>query len=81
MKSRYILAPEAALDLVEIWRHIKGKAGCEIADKAEVVIRGKLVLLAANPGVGHCREDLTDEPVKFFHAHRIRRRIGGFIDG
>jgi len=37
VKSHYILAPEAALDLVEIWRHIKGKAGSEIADKAEVV--------------------------------------------
>lgn len=50
MKRRYILAPEAALDLVEIWRYVKSKAGVEMADRVESVIRDKLVFLAATPG-------------------------------
>jgi hypothetical protein len=31
---RYILAPEAALDLVEIWRYLKNKANVEIAERS-----------------------------------------------
>jgi toxin ParE1/3/4 len=66
MSGRYILAPEAALDLVQIWRHVKRKASLEIADRVESVIREKIVYLARRPGGGHWRRDLTDEPVKFF---------------
>ena len=32
MKRRYVLAPEAALDLVQIWRYIKNNASVEIAE-------------------------------------------------
>jgi plasmid stabilization system protein ParE len=39
MKSRYILAPEAAPDLVRIWRYIKKKASLDMADRVESVIR------------------------------------------
>jgi plasmid stabilization system protein ParE len=53
VRRRYILAPEAALDLVEIWRYIKRKAGLEMADRVESVIRDKLAFLAATPGGGH----------------------------
>ena len=69
MKRRYILAPEAALDLVEIWRYVKRKAGLEVADRVESVIRDKLAFLAATPGAGHWRGDLTDEPLKFFPVY------------
>ena len=65
MKRRYILAPEAALDLVQIWRYLKNKASVEIADRVETVIRERIVFLAGTPGAGHWRKDLTDEPVKF----------------
>jgi plasmid stabilization system protein ParE len=37
-----------------------------MADRVESVIRQKIVSLAAMPGGGHWRLDLTDEPVKFF---------------
>jgi plasmid stabilization system protein ParE len=30
---RYILAPEAALDLAEIWRYLKNKASVEVAER------------------------------------------------
>jgi|ERR1035438_6740653 plasmid stabilization system protein ParE len=59
---RCILAPEAALDLVEIWRYLKKKANVEIAEQVERAIREKIVFLASMPGAGHCRRDLTDEP-------------------
>jgi plasmid stabilization system protein ParE len=66
---RYILAPEAALDLVEIWRYLKKKASVEIAERIERAIREKIVFLANMPGAGHWRRDLTDEPVRFFAVY------------
>ncbi len=69
MTRRYVLAPEAALDLVQIWRYFKEQSSIEIADRVESVIRDKIVFLAANPGAGHWRKDLTDEMVKFFPVY------------
>jgi len=66
MTSRYILAPEAAQDLVDIWAYVKAQAGESTADRIEAVIRSRLVLLADNPNLGHWRSDLTHEHVKFF---------------
>src|SRR5579872_3894330 len=68
-RRRYVLAPEAALDLVQIWRYLKKKAGFEIADRVESEIRAKIVFLTGMPGAGHWRRDLTDEPVKFFPVY------------
>lgn len=61
MTRRYVLALEAALDLVQIWRYLKEQSSVEIADRVESVIRGKIVFLAGNPGAGHWRRNLTDE--------------------
>jgi plasmid stabilization system protein ParE len=69
MKRRYVLAPEAALDLVQIWRYIKKNAGLEMAERIETVIRDKIVYLAGRPGGGHWRRDLTDESVRFFSIY------------
>ncbi len=69
MSSRYVLAPEAAGDLVEIWRYIKRNAGLEMAERVESVIRAKIVGLATRPDAGHWRRDLTDEPVRFFPVY------------
>jgi antitoxin ParD1/3/4/toxin ParE1/3/4 len=69
MTRRYVLAPEAALDLVQIWRYLKEQSSIEIADRVESVIRDKIVFLATNPGAGHWRKDLTDEVVKFFPTY------------
>ncbi len=65
MKRRYVLAPEAAIDLVKIWRYIKRQSGEAMADRVESAIREQIVFLVANPGTGHWRKDLTDEPVRF----------------
>src|SRR5712691_8316612 len=69
MRARYVLALEAALDLVQIWRYIKRQSGVSIADRVESVIRDKIVFLAGSPGAGHWRKNLTDETVKFFPVY------------
>lgn len=69
MKPRYVLAPEAALDLVEIWRYINEQTGMDMAERVESVIRDRIGFLAGNPDLGHSRRDLTDQPVKFFSVY------------
>jgi len=69
MKRRYILAPQAARDLVEIWRYIKEESSREAADRVEAVIRSKFLYLAEFPGGGHWRRDLTEAPVRFFSVY------------
>jgi len=49
MTRRYVLAPEAALDLVQIWRFIKKQSSVEIADHVESVIREKIVFFDGEP--------------------------------
>lgn len=66
MSNRYVLAPQAAQDLVEIWFHISSHSGVAVADRVEFVIREKIGFLSATPGVGHWRKDLTNENVRFF---------------
>jgi len=65
MSARYVLAPQAALDLFEIWRYIKEQTSVAMADRIEAAIRERMAFLAASPGAGHRRGDLTDEDVKF----------------
>jgi toxin ParE1/3/4 len=69
MKRRYLLAPEAARDLVQIWRYLRERSSLEVADKVESAIRETIVLLARTPNAGHWREDLTNEPVRFFPVY------------
>ncbi len=69
MKRRYVLAPEAASDLVQIWRYIKKQNSVEIADHVESVILDKIVFLAGSPRAGHSRKNLTAEPVKCFPVY------------
>jgi plasmid stabilization system protein ParE len=66
MRRSYVLAPSAALDLIQIWRHLKYNASTEIANRVEATIRDKIAYLAGRPGSGHWRKDLTSEQVKFF---------------
>jgi toxin ParE1/3/4 len=69
MSVRYVLAPEAALDLVQIWRYIRKQSSLQIADRVESVILDKIIFLAGNPGAGHWRKNLTDQSVKFFPVY------------
>lgn len=42
MRVRYVLAPDAALDLVQIWRYIKKQRSVQMADHVESVIRNRI---------------------------------------
>lgn len=69
MSNRYILAPQAAQDLIEIWQYIKHQSSVAIADRVESVIRDRIAFLSSSPGAGHWRKDLTSEGVKFFSVY------------
>jgi antitoxin ParD1/3/4/toxin ParE1/3/4 len=69
MRGRYLFAPEAAVDLVQIWRYIKKQSTVEMADRVESVIRDRIGFLAKNPGAGHWRKNLTNQSVKFFPVY------------
>jgi plasmid stabilization system protein ParE len=69
VKPRYILAPQAARDLVQIWRYIKKEGSEQTADRVESVIRSKLAYLADFPGGGHFRRDLTAAEVRFLSVY------------
>jgi len=42
MSVRYVLSPEAALDIVQIWRYIKKQSSVAVADRIESVIAREL---------------------------------------
>jgi len=69
MRVRYVLALEAALDLVQIWRYIKKQSSAEMADRVESVIKDRIIFLAKMSNAGHTRTDLTDETVRFFPVY------------
>ncbi len=69
MKSRYILAPEAARDLVQIWRYLRKESNRDTADRVESVIRSKFLGLADFPDAGHRRRDLTSAAVRFLSVY------------
>src|SRR5947199_10574297 len=75
MSVRYVLAPEAVLDLVEVWHYIREQTNTAIADHVESVIRDRIGFPAQAPGAGHMRQDLTNEDVNFFRFTRTRSYI------
>ena len=69
MKRRYLLAPQAARDLVDIWRYLAKESSLRNADRVESVIRSKFAYLASFPQGGHWRRDLTTADVRFFPVY------------
>jgi len=62
----YRLSPEAQGDLTDIKQYLMREGGARLARYVIAEIRQGLQFVAANPGAGHSRDDLTDEPVKFW---------------
>jgi toxin ParE1/3/4 len=62
--TRYRRSPEAQDDLDDIRRYLVSQGGFRPGSLHE--IRDAIGFLAANPGAGHKRDDLTDEPMKFW---------------
>lgn len=76
MKPRYVVAPQAARDLVQIWRYAKNESSQQPADRVESVIRSKFAYLSEFPGGGHWRRDRTLAEVRFFPSTRTLSYIG-----
>ena len=69
MSPRYVLSPQAARDLVDIWRYLQENASQATADRVEAAIKQKFVFLAEHPRAGHVRKNLTEADVRFFPAY------------
>ncbi len=59
------LSPEATQDIRQIWAYIAAD-NVPAARRVRLQILSACRRLAANPGIGHRREDLTDKPVLFW---------------
>ncbi|HEY3847358.1 MAG TPA: type II toxin-antitoxin system RelE/ParE family toxin [Acetobacteraceae bacterium] len=66
--KRYILSPEAQQDLRDIRDYLLMEAGLPVSRHVMRKIGEALRFLSVMPGVGHFRQDLTGEPVKFWQV-------------
>jgi plasmid stabilization system protein ParE len=66
--ARYVLVPEARKDLLEILEYIASDS-IDAALRVHERFIGIFELLAENPDAGHCRDDLTSRPVRFFPVY------------
>jgi plasmid stabilization system protein ParE len=67
--NRYILSPEAAGDLFDIWDYIESQSRAEIADRVVSEIRARIEFLSGSPSVGHRRKDLSHHDLRFFASY------------
>ena len=58
--KRFVLTRTAQRDLDQIKAYLIEKVGPTVACRVVKDIRSRLILLGAEPGLGHMREDLTD---------------------
>lgn len=65
----FVFSAEAEDDIWSIWQHLALEAGQSVANRIEATLFDKITLLAKRPQIGHWREDLTDQPVKFFAVY------------
>ena len=69
--SGFVVAPEAKDDLVTIWDYYALEVGdLDLADRMRDEIFRGIRKIARNPGLGHLRRDLADEPLKFWRVRR-----------
>jgi len=62
----FVVSPNAADDLEDIWLYLAEKASEEVAERTiEKIVQG-FAKLADDPGIGHRRKDLTRLPLHFF---------------
>jgi toxin ParE1/3/4 len=67
--SRFILAPAAKSDLIEIWNYYAAEVGdLDLADKIRDEIFTGIRAAARKPGIGHFRRDLAGEPLRFWRV-------------
>ena len=66
--SSFKLSPEAFQDIEGIWDFI-AEDNVDAADRVREEIFSACEMLAAVPGMGHLRQDLADEPLRFWPVY------------
>lgn len=66
--TRYWIADRARADLVSIADYLKDEAGLAVAKKVQRSLFDAFRMLAAMPGMGHTREDLTAPTIRPKHG-------------
>lgn len=67
--SNFIISPKARLDLLEIWTYI-AEDDIDAAANLLQQLHEAILKIAEMPGIGHLREDLADEPLRFWPVRR-----------
>jgi antitoxin ParD1/3/4/toxin ParE1/3/4 len=62
--KRFVLSPAATADVDQIEEFLDEHAR-HATDRVILGLRDAMRRIAATPGIGHLREDLTDEPLRF----------------
>ncbi len=65
--KRFVLSPAATADVEQIEAFLDEHAP-HATDAVLGGLRGAMRRIAATPGLGHLREDLVDEPLRFYPA-------------
>ena len=69
--SAYVIAPVAEEDLLVIWHYYAEEVGDpELADRMVGELISGFHTIAKNPGIGHPRRDLSEEPLRFWVIRR-----------
>ncbi len=69
--SEYVLAPAAEEDLLTIWHYYAEEHNDpDLADRMIGEIISDFHAVARNPGIGHLRSDLSDEPLRFWAVRK-----------
>ena len=66
--SRFVLTPQAELDLVAIWDYI-ARDSVSQADRVISKIESTLLNLAVHPELGHVREEWADRRHRFWPVY------------
>ena len=66
--KRFRISPEAADNIREIWEFI-AEDSISAAERVRQDLLDAIRSLTEMPGKGHAREDLTDQPVRFWPVH------------
>lgn len=81
--KRFLLAPAAAQDLIDIWDYVAADS-LDAADGLLAKLYEQILALANTPGMGHRREELAeDRPLLFWPVGNyliIYRSREGFIE-
>ena len=81
--KRFVLTPDAAQDLDDIWEYIAADS-LDAADRLTGELYDRILVLAATPGIGLRREDLAEErPLLFWPVGNypiLYRVINRFVE-